>query len=106
MPAKNLFSKTMPFILTAVMCLMLTGCGSGSLSDLIGKPRAKEIALADAGFPARWVIELKADFEHEDDRNVYDVSFINATTVYKYVIDGQSGVILQSETEPLFSTTE
>ena len=103
---KDRIRKIILLLIGVVMCVMLTGCGSGSLKDLIGKPRAKEIALEDAGFPARWVIELKAKYGHEDGKRVYEVSFINSTTKYKYVIDGEKGGILQSQTEPLFAKKE
>ncbi len=98
---KDSIHKIGIFIISAALCAALTGCGSSG-SELIGKPKAKEIALADAGFPARWVIELKADFEHDAGEHVYDVTFINATTKYSYVIDGESGTILDSQTAPLF----
>ena len=80
---KDSIHKIGIFIISAALCAALTGCGSSG-SELIGKPKAKEIALADAGFPARWVIELKADFEHDAGEHVYDVTFINATTKYSY----------------------
>jgi uncharacterized membrane protein YkoI len=98
---KDSIHKIGIFIISAALCAALTGCGSSG-SEFIGKPKAKEIALADAGFPARWVIELKADFEHDAGEHVYDVTFINATTKYSYVIDGESGTILDSQTAPLF----
>ena len=99
---KNKVQKLLLLLLSLSLCAALSGCGDGSLSDRIGKPRAKELALEDAGFPARWVIELKADFEHDAGEHVYDVTFINATTKYSYVIDGESGTILDSQTAPLF----
>lgn len=98
---KNIIQKITVFAVSAVMCLSLTGCGSSS-SNLIGKPRAKEIALSDAGFPERWVIELKAKADRSNGEHVYNVSFINATTIYEYVIDGETGAIIDSQTEPLF----
>ena len=103
---KNKVQKLLLLLLSLSLCAALSGCGDGSLSDRIGKPRAKELALADAGFPARWVIELKADFTHQDGEQVYDVSFINATTIYQYVIDGETGRILQRQTAPLFGDSE
>lgn len=103
---KNRMRKIVLLIICAVMSLAMTGCGGVKIVDtgLIGKPKAKEIALQDAGFPSRWVIELKAEHELADGQIVYDVSFINATTKYSYVIDGATGDILDSQTAPLFGS--
>jgi uncharacterized membrane protein YkoI len=106
MSMKDRMRKIILLLICAVLCGMLTGCGDNSLKDLIGKPKASEIALANAGFPARWVIELKTDYGHEDGKRVYEVSFINSTTKYEYVIDGETGGILQNRTEPLFGDGE
>lgn len=106
MSLKDRTRKIILLLIGAALCVMLTGCGDGSLKDLIGKPKAREIALSDAGFPARWVIELKTKDGHEDGKSVYEVSFINSVTKYDYVIDGETGGILQNRTEPLFGGKE
>ena len=106
MSLKDRMRKIMLLLIGAMLCVVLTGCAKGSSKDLIGKPKASEIALENAGFPARWVIELKANDEREDGKRVYEVSFINSTTKYEYVIDGETGTILQNQTEPLFGDKE
>jgi len=86
------------------MFLSLTGCSKKE--ELLGREAATEIALNDAGFPEKWVIQLKTTLDKEAGEHVYDVSFINATTKYFYIIDGDSGYIISKSTEPLFDETE
>lgn len=99
---KRIYRAAALILICAAMCAALAGCGNAEEKELIGRAAAREIALKDAGFPARWVIQLDADLEHDDGQHNYDVFFINATTKYYYTIDGDTGAIVSSSTAPLF----
>lgn len=93
---RRLFS----ILLVSAILLLLAACG-GNSSNYIGKDAAKEIALEDAGFPEKYVIQMKVSLEREE-QAVYKVFFINAEVQYYYTIDAVNGTILSASTESLF----
>jgi uncharacterized membrane protein YkoI len=99
---KKFYKTTVLAAVCAAISLLLTGCGSSSSQSLIGRESAKAIALHDAGLPEKWVIQMDVDYDKQDEGPVYDVFFINATTKYTYIIDGDTGTIVSSNTSPLF----
>jgi len=66
-------------------------------SGEIGLEKAKEIALADAGFSAAQVKFKKAGREKERGVVIYEIEFVKDGREYKYEIHGGTGVILKSK---------
>ncbi len=60
----------------------------------IGKDRAKEIALADAGFTAEQTGKVRARVTEQDGTVIYKVRFTCDGQRYSYRIDAMSGEIL------------
>ena len=87
--------RFLALMLILVLCLsVLAGCGS----KFIGKAKAKEIALADAGVTVQDI----RDYDCELDREVigqtaYEVSFDVGFDDYEYTIDALTGEILKFE---------
>lgn len=88
--------KLIAVLLAVVFCLSLcAGCGK-----YIGKAKAKEIALADAGVTAKDV----RDFDCELDKEVigttaYEVDFEVGFDEYEYKIDAVTGEILKAKVD-------
>lgn len=68
-------------------------------SAYIGKERAKQIALAHAGFTASQVSGLHAEFDYEHGRAVYEVEFHANGYEYEYEIDARTGEIIDFDSE-------
>ncbi|MDR2356229.1 MAG: PepSY domain-containing protein [Clostridiales Family XIII bacterium] len=68
-------------------------------SEDIGEAKAKEIALAHAGYAADGVRWLRAKRDHDDGRLEYEVEFHVANIEYSYEIDAASGTVLNYEAE-------
>ena len=64
---------------------------------LIGKDKAKSIALKHAGFSASEVSGLKVEYEKDDGIPVYEVEFDRGNKEYTYEIHGETGEILSRE---------
>ena len=64
---------------------------------LIGKDKAKSIALKHAGFSADEVSGLKVEYEKDDGIPVYEVEFCKDYLEYTYEIHGETGEILSRE---------
>ena len=64
---------------------------------LIGKDKAKSIALNHAGFSADEVSGLKVEYEKDDGVPVYEVEFYKDRLEYTYEIHGETGKILSHE---------
>lgn len=108
------------------IALLLTACGSGSVSqagenaesrvenavdtvetmlkdavtpdsDRISKEDAQKIALEHAGFTEDQVQYLRVEFEIDDGVEQYDVEFHNGGWEYSYDIDAKTGNILSFE---------
>ena len=74
--------------------------GNSSLTEDIGESKAKEIALADAGYMEEQVTFVKSRLEWEDGRQVYDVEFYTAAyKEYDYEIDAVTGEIVSMDYE-------
>ena len=58
---------------------------------------AKAIALEHAGLTETDVSRLKAEFDTDDGRSVYEVEFHVGRTEYKYELDARTGEILEYE---------
>lgn len=81
-------------LLVLAFCLALcTGCGK-----YIGKAKAKEIALADAGVTAKDVRDLDCELDKEViGKTAYEVDFEVGFDEYEYKIDAVTGEILKSK---------
>ena len=66
-------------------------------NELIGKDKAKSIALKHAGFSADEVSGLKAEYDKDDGIPVYEVEFYKDRLEYSYEIHGETGEILSWE---------
>ena len=66
-------------------------------TELIGKNKAKSIALKHAGFSADEVAGLTVEYDKDDGRPVYEVEFRKDRKEYSYEIHGESGKILSYE---------
>ena len=64
---------------------------------LIGKNKAKSIALKHAGFSADEVSGLQVEYDKDDGVPVYEVEFHKGHKEYSYEIHGESGKILSWE---------
>ena len=73
-----------------------SGCGKGA--D-IGKDKAAEIALTDAGFSEAEVTRLRVSQDRDDGQNIYEVKFTCGTTEYEYEILASDGDILSADYE-------
>ena len=64
---------------------------------LIGKEKAKSIALKHAGFSAGDVTGLQVEYDKDDGIPVYEVEFDKGHKEYSYEIHGETGKILSWE---------
>ncbi|MGN0567935.1 MAG: PepSY domain-containing protein [Acutalibacteraceae bacterium] len=72
--------------------------GQGSQTYITAE-QAKAAALSAAGFSASEVRGLKAEFDFDDGRAVYEVEFQKGIFEYDYDIDAVSGKVLKAEKE-------
>lgn len=61
---------------------------------------AKAIALQNAGIAETDVLYIDIDYDHDDGRTEWSVSFATQSTEYDYEIAAADGSILKSEQEP------
>lgn len=62
-------------------------------TQYIGKESAKEIAFTDAGVTLGEVAKLEVEFDFDDGKYMYEVSFRVGATKYEYDIDATTGAI-------------
>ena len=70
-----------------------------SAQEKIGEDKAKEKALAEAGFSAAEVTELKVEADRENGKEIYEVGFKNGGFEYDIDVDAYTGEILLVEKE-------
>ena len=73
---------------------LLTGC---RFPADIGKDKAAEIALEDAGFVKSDVTRLQISKDRDDGESIYDVEFTSGNTEYDYEILASNGEILRAD---------
>ena len=92
------------FLLTALAALaiaLLTACsGNGQLS-YIGDEAARTAALSGAGLSADSVTFTGTKLTNRDGVEYYLVSFTSGANQYQSQVDALSGVVIQTETQPL-----
>ncbi len=72
---------------------------SPSAGNYIGEAAAKEAALAHAGVSSSDAVWLKAEFDREDGRYVYELKFTANGMKYEYKVDATSGEIFKFESK-------
>lgn len=85
------------FIFTALLG-MTAGC---SRAADVGKDRAAEIALDDAGFTQSDITRLQVSGDNDDGERIYEVEFTAENTEYEYEIQASDGDILNSSYDTL-----
>lgn len=73
--------------------------GTASQSAYIGADAAKSAALKHAGLSTNQVTFLKAEFDYDDGRMIYEVDFHANSKKYEYEIDASNGQVVKYETE-------
>ncbi len=68
-------------------------------SKYISKQEALNIALTDAGFTLAEVHDTDVEFEKEFGSARYEVQFEQGFTEYKYILNPETGEIVDSRTE-------
>lgn len=88
------------WIALAGMAALVIGAfaACGNEAD-IGRDKALETALEDAGVTEENATRLQVSEDRDDGRKVYDVRFDVENTAYDYEIQASDGTILSSETE-------
>lgn len=70
----------------------------------IGKEKAKAAAFAYGKVTENQVTNLEIDFDHDDNKAVYEIEFETNDAEYEYVIDAITGAVLEFEREAKKST--
>ncbi len=81
-------------IIAMTITALLTGC---RFPADIGKDKAAEIALEDAGFVKSDVTRLQISKDRDDGESIYDVEFTSGNTEYDYEILASNGEILRAD---------
>ena len=71
---------------------------SGS-AGLIGKDRAKELALKHAGLSIKKVSFVRVELDRDDGRAVYEVEFYSGNREYDYEIDAVTGAVVDFDSD-------
>jgi uncharacterized membrane protein YkoI len=92
-----------------ILCIVLAVFLAGALAagffirrhqqSVIGRDRALEIALADAGLSRAEVHDVDVDYESENGYARYEVSFEQGLRDYEYGVDAKTGQILYGGVE-------
>ena len=77
----------------------ISATGSASQNAYIGPDAAKQAALKHAGLSSGDVTFLKAEYDYDDGRMVYEVEFRADGAKYEYEIDALSGDVVKYENE-------
>ena len=67
--------------------------------ELIGKDKAKEIALAHSALDADKVRFEEVELDNDDGKKVYELDFVSGNYEYEYEIDAYTGKILKWDKE-------
>lgn len=76
-----------------------SGTSSSGAASLIGEEKAKEAVLQDAGVSASAATFTQLELDRDDGRWEYEIEFYANGTEYEYVIDAQSGAILERDSD-------
>ena len=99
---KYVFSAAAVFLAVSA-----AGCGAGGMSasaaDDIGKNKATEIALSDAGVTQEELSRLYVSREQSHGLTYYEIEFDTPESCYDYEVQASVGLILKSEADKIFS---
>ena len=84
---------------TAPAATAIVSTGSASQNAYIGAEAAQDVALDHASLSASKVSFLKTEYDYDDGRMVYEVSFHYNGKEYDYEIDARTGEVVKYETE-------
>ena len=68
-------------------------------TDLIGKDRAKELALKHAGLSIKEVSFVRVELDRDDGRAVYEVEFYSGSREYDYEINAVTGAVADFDSD-------
>ena len=90
-------NKMKIFVLAALACLILAGCGSPTSvqAQPIGLEAAKAVALEDAGLSASAVSFTTTGLDRQGDTEYYAIDFTSGESSYEYDIDAISGRVIE-----------
>lgn len=87
-------------VVAVLISMTLLGCASGCGKGAdIGKDKAADIALTDAGLSETEVTRLRVSQDRDDGQDIYEVEFTCGTTEYEYEILASDGDILSADHE-------
>ena len=99
---KYVFSAAAVFLAVSA-----AGCGAGGMSasaaDDIGKNKAAEIALSDAGVTQEELSRLYVSLEQNHGLTYYEIEFDTPESCYDYEVQASDGLILKSEADKISS---
>ena len=102
---KKLFSTTKRAVLSIIGIVVLAIVAAALLGglvlsrSLIGKERAGEIALADAGLTEEEVSAFRVKLDYDDGRFCYEIDFYHDGAEYEYAIQAKDGDIFARDIE-------
>lgn len=85
----------------AFCTVMVAKATMADTENYIGKEKAKELALADAGVKITDVTFTKSKLDKEDAVIVYEIEFYTNTAEYDYEIEATAGTIFSKEIEKI-----
>ena len=106
---KELFATPKKAVITSVCVLgglAVLGTGTSFATAAVAKNQsigiegAQTAVLADAGVAKDEAFFTKTEFDFDDGRFVYDVTFLANGTEYDYKVKASDGTIMRRETEP------
>lgn len=87
--------------MTAILMGAAAGCGAANSSEDIGKDKATQIALDDAGVVQDETSRFRVTQDRDDGKYIYEVEFASDGTEYSYEIQASDGKILEVSTEQM-----
>ncbi len=91
-------TKTLAVVTLLTGATLFAQTGTTQVQD-IGMQKAKEIALAKAGFSENEVKKIKSKYSLENGIGEYEIEFKKDKMKYEYEINAQTGVINSIEIE-------
>ena len=77
----------------------VTNPSTPASGNYIGEDAAKEAVLSHAGVSSSDAVWVKAQFDRDDGRYVYELEFVASSTKYEYKVDATSGDVVKFESE-------
>ena len=88
--------KKMICVVAALSILLVLFCsGAYAAGGKIDQDEAKTVVLADAGLREKNISNFRVEYDREDGRDVYEIKFRSNGQRYEYVVEVESGRILE-----------